>query len=399
MRPLGAPMTIAASNSADFVDRLSFEGPLGQKLLTSQRAYVLGMGPSLNKFDLGLLEHELVFGVNHAAGVGIRHDLLFIADDRRLVPELRAGAVPIVTIDACLEGNKEFFDNVPCYGDIKAVHYAEKNPAILDVAAYPQGLPVAYWTGSVITDLVVPFTVECGISELICLGLDGVDGSFPVTHAWGMDSLTRQLQDLSASNDAEVLPTQGTVAHLQEKAVRLAADRGTIVLNATPGGVTEAVKRVDPRTVGPVGVWRSGINSAGVDGSFISIGTSIFELQAASENQVELQHVASDYGRGSNRELDRATCRVEVGFIGDPHFSLLEQSGDRYLTTRSGFDRFAWRTPMQSFNSTLSSFPRGMTRLEAEEYAALISGLAEAWDRRLTVGDRLASMYVQREYA
>jgi len=407
----GTPRSPAHERVAGFVRRLGLSDYLGQRLLNARRAWVLGMGPSLKKFDLNALENELVFGVNHAAGVSVRHDLLFIADDRRLVPELRAGSVPIITIDACVNSNPEFFSDTLYYGDIKAVHYGQKIPAILDVTSYPPGLPVAYWTGSVITDLVVPFAVECGISELICLGLDGVDGSFPVTHAWGMDSLTRHLQDTSASQDPEVLPTPGLVAHLQEKAARLAANGGTTVLNATPGGVIEALRRVDPRVIGPVGAWRGATNAMGLDGCFIAIGTSVFALRIptqgtdATENAaaadakrtgsvVELSHAIDVSARGTNHHLDGMTCRVEVSFIGEPHISLREHAGDRYLTTRSGFDRFTWRTPVQSFNTTLSSFPRGMARDEAETAAQLFAELAEVADRRATLGEHLATMYL-----
>ncbi|GAA1296205.1 MULTISPECIES: hypothetical protein [Brachybacterium] len=383
-----------SSRADEFIARLGLSVQLEEKLRSARRAYVVGMGPSIGKFDLHSLADGPVFGVNHAAVMGLDHDLLFLADDRRLVPELHAGNVPIVTIDACLQGNEGFFADLDHFADIKAVHYAQKIPAILDIDAYPEGLPLAYWTGSVVTDLVVPFAVECGIDELVCLGLDGIEGSFPVTHAWGMDSLTRQLQKTSASTEPEVLPTAAMVAHLQEKAAALAAAAGTRVLNATPGGATEALRRVDPHTAMPPGTWLEATEVEPLHESALAIGTSIFTLQARTSRTAMLSHSRTVSKRADHSHLHGAEFVLEVGFIGPGHFALRSTSQACYLTTRSGFDQYQLRTPTQSFNTTLSSFRAGLTQAEAVAQAELIAKLAELADQRAAIGDRLADLYL-----
>ncbi|WP_152998961.1 hypothetical protein [Curtobacterium oceanosedimentum] len=377
-----------------FVESLGFDKALVGRLLNADRAYVVGMGPSIGKFDLSALHDSLVFGVNHAAAAGVRHDLLFLADDRRVTSKLQAGTTPIVTIDACLDGNEDFFEGKMYYADIKAVHYAQKIPAILDVDEYPVGLPVAYWTGSVITDLVLPFAVECGIPQLVCIGLDGVEGSFPVTHAWGMDSLTRSLQDQSASDAPEVLPPSPVVAHLQEKAAALAAKAGTFVTSATPGGNTEALGRIDPLTALPPGTWRGSTPACEVDGSYIAVGTSVFELRANDADKVELILRDSPSGRADNSHLDGCQLIAEVGFLGNDFLALRVADDDLYITTKTGFDRYELRRVTQSFNTALSSFRVGFTEAQARRQAVLVGELASVADRRMTIGDEIASLYL-----
>lgn len=380
-----------------FLERLGLTPELENKLFRARRAYVIGMGPSIGKYDLDRCDDGPVFGVNHAAAMGVDHDLLFLADDRRLVPALQVGTVPIVTIDACLDGHEDFFSGLDYFADIKAVHYAQKIPAILDIGAYPEGLPVAYWTGSVVTDLVLPFAVECGIDELVCLGLDGTDGSFPITHAWGIDSLTRQLQAASASVEPEVLPTTEVVAHLQEKAAALAAAAGTQIVNATPGGTTEALGRIDPRTILPVGSWLGEVDAASVQNSALAIGTSVFTLEDGEANTLTLRHSHTVSDRGSHAHLDGVPFVPEVGFIGTRHVSLRSVDEPLYLTTRAGFDRYQLRMPTQSFNTSLSSFPLGLSSAEATRIAELIAVLAELADHRTELGDRLADLYLGSE--
>jgi hypothetical protein len=377
------------------LERLPFDAALLDRLRNAERAFVVGMGPSLGKLNLESLDDELVFGVNHAAAAGIRHDVLFLADDRRVGPELRAGAVPIVTIDTCLDADRELFATTPHYGDIRAVNYAKKIPDILAVQRYEPGLPVAYWTGSVITDLVVPFAVECGIKELVCVGMDGLSGSFPLTHAWGTDLLTLRLDREAGSNEPGNLPGNELVAHMQDRVARLALDQGTHVVNATPGGVVESFDRA-PAAAVHAGLWRDEVMSRQVVGSHLAIGTSVFACDGWSDEQLMRLRLVTEIGtHASNADLDGVELIAEPGFVGGPTVALRSALTGRYLTTRSGIDRFVERSVTESFNTALSSFLVGMTEIEATSVANAVAGLARADRLRREAAEAIRVAYTE----
>lgn len=378
------------------LDRVAetFPDSLMTRLENSKRAFIIGMGPSIRKLNLASLETDTIFGVNNTADTGLRHDILFVADDRRLTDTLQVDKVPIVAIDAVFDVNPSFFESRISFTDIEAVNYAQKIPDILRHDSLPRGLKKVFWTGSVVTDLVIPFAAEIGIPEVICVGLDGLDGSFPLTHAWGTDDLSLQLERDSRGSNPGALPASSLIAHLQEHTVHLARSRGTSVRNATPGGTTDSIPRAKAWDV-EEGLWDSRSVPEEASGSYIAIGNAVFALHShdPQTRTLELAHIETVEGVNVNRDLDGTRIVPEYGFVGPPTLALRIPNERRYLTTRYGYDRCVPREIDESFNTALSSYIPG-DQISAKRRAHLIQSLADAELFRSTTGSSLRDEYV-----
>lgn len=262
------------------IARLGFSAQVAEKIRSSKRCFIIGMGPSISKVDAAALRDELVIGVNYILRTPFVPDIICTTDPSRLDTEnLGPDSPRLITARHIYTHHAEYLSNVNHFHDID---FLPLSRSVMTVDAFDPQLKRIYWTGSVVGDLAIPLATHLGIEEVYLLGLDGARASFPSTHIWGNET--------SAFG-----PHDSRLFHQYERAGQLALKDGTKVYNASFGGVVAAFDKVDLRKVIPQAV-RTRFEGE-LEGRFIVFNGHILRITACDRIPGTWRFVTHDGAR------------------------------------------------------------------------------------------------------
>jgi len=337
------------------VARFGFSPGVATKALNAKRCFITGLGPSLAKVDASKFGDELVIGVNYILRTDFKPDILCISDPSRIDTEnLKPGGPKVVTVQHVYRRAPEVFDAVDTYHEINFIDAGSKKRNAANVPDFHKSFGEIYWAASVIAELAVPLATYLGIEEIYVLGLDGARASFPATHVWGTDPSLRG-------------PHDATLFHLHECVAHAARKHGSLVHNATLGGVVEAFTKVDLGAIKPEAikrefsgeaaertiVWKGNVCSIQQTGETVRIhdpkGNRFLRHKAG--------HVQLSKDDASDTFRDDSTWYIEPSFV-NPEWVSFRSANlyDGYITSVTGTDTYRVRPLNGVFSPYFSSF-------------------------------------------
>lgn len=340
----------------DRIARFDFDPAVARKIRSAKRCFVLGMGPSLGKIDPAALKDEFVIGTNFILRTDFRPDVICVVDNRRFdYKNWGKSDTKVVMVRQLSERRADVLTNINYYDDVDYIDYNDGlRTSVLKISDFDDRFASVNFSGSVITDLVVPFACYLGMEEIYVLGLDGAVASFPSTHVTGNEA------NYQAAHPSKLF-------HLHEKAAQLAARRGVRVFNASPGGVVMALDKVSLETVKPTAIRKT--FSGTVDGRFITFDGSIARLEAVEDgyriiherSKKAVRHkgnkVFLDNDDGSDAFKADSTFAVEPSFVRDDWISFRSVNAKgRYITALNELGGMRLRSYAEIFSAYFSSF-------------------------------------------
>lgn len=340
------------------IKRFGFSEEVAQKIKKTERCFIVGMGPSLAKIDPAKFSDELVLGVNYVLRTGFSPDMVCVVDNRRYDKEnFERSNVKVITVKQLADRRLDSIDKINSYYDIDYVDYnngLKKNALHFD--QFDPEFKQVFWGGTVVTDLAIPLLTYLGMKEIYIIGLDGVESSFPSTHAWGNDESSR-------GNTAH----SSKLFHLYEKIAVLAKKNGTSVYNASYGGSVAAFPKINFESIKSEAVRRD--FSFSPLGRFIVFGGRPFEIIAAndSSHQFRFYHarskryirhrhgkVFSEIDDNSEQFQKDSVFSIEPSFVRSDWISLRYK--DSYITAQDEKYKYHLKKANSIFSPYFSSF-------------------------------------------
>lgn len=338
------------------ISRFNFESALAKKIASTTRCFILGMGPSLGKINPAGLADEFVIGTNLILRTAFKPDVICVVDNRRFDRESYAQSdVKIVTVRQLSVRRGEQMTGINYYDDIDYVDYdTGLRTSVVKIKDFDDHLKNINFSGSVITDLAIPFASYLGMKEIYVLGLDGAVASFPSTHITGNES------NYQAAHASKLFL-------LHQRTAELARKRGTKVFNASPGGVVAALQKTSLTKVKPDAVNRDFTGE--VDGRFIVFDGSICRIKSV-EGGYRITHdrsgkvirhkngkVFADKDDGSAEFSADSTFMVEPSFVRPDWVCFYSSNaGGRYITAQNEMGGYLIRPYEEIFSAYFSSF-------------------------------------------
>ncbi|EQB01417.1 hypothetical protein L485_11120 [Sphingobium baderi LL03] len=338
------------------IKRFNFDPALANKIKSTKRCFVLGMGPSLEKIDPAGLGDEFVIGTNFILRTDFKPDVICVVDNRRFDYENWSKSdVKVITVKQISERRGEQMNDINHYADVDYIDYnTGLQTSVLKISDFDNRFATVNFSGSVITDLVIPFACYLGMKEIYVLGLDGAVASFPSTHITGHEA-----------NYQAALPSR--LFHLHEKSAQLAARRNVKVFNASPGGVVAALEKVSLERVKPNAVRKA--YDGVVDGRFIVIDGHITKVEAVDggyrivheRSRKVIRHkngrVIFDIDDGSAAFKADSTFSVEPSFVRRDWVCFLSTNAKgRYITALDELGGYRLKPYAEIFSAYFSSF-------------------------------------------
>jgi len=376
------------------VARFNFSPQVAKKAETATRCFIAGLGPSLAKIDPAVFKDEFVIGVNYILRTKFKPDVLCISDPSRIdVEHLKPGCPKVVTVKHVYRQNIDVFDAIDTYHDINFIDAGSKKKNAGNVPGFHPTFSEIYWAASVIAELAVPLATYLGIKEIYVLGLDGARASFPTTHVWGSDPSLRG-------------PHDSTLFHLHECVANAARKQGTVVNNATLGGVVEAFNKVDLSAIKPNAVRRD--YAGNIEGGIVVWKGNICTL-LQYEDTVRIFEAKSDRflrHKAGRIQLDKddgtetfnadASWIVEPSFVNEEWISFRSKNlPSSYITSVTGTDTYRVRSLGDVFSPYFSSFRifdnsnHAQSRVDADRMLQSIENQRELLGNMMVRADKL----------
>ena len=227
-----------------------------------QRCFIMGNGPSLNKMDLELLQHEHVWGVNK---IYLLFDRIswrpgfYAAVDRRVVPDIKSDIAGLVSE---LRDTKFFFPSLfRVQGDIGSATnvywYREIKPNRSDLPHSMFTADASRWVSGVSTVTIAAMQLAAFLG-LAPIYLIGCDTSFSVPSRVRFEKNDYRKLVSTEDDDPNHFdpryfgtgskwhdPGVERIFYHYEQAKRVCDSMGVEVYNATVGGKLEVFPRVD----------------------------------------------------------------------------------------------------------------------------------------------------------
>ena len=157
------------------VQRFGFDDKVKGKILSQDRCFIIGLGPSLAKVAPEGLTDEFVIGTNYILRTDVVPDVICMVDNRRYDYEnwLRT-QIKLITVKQIAERRSDTIGNLNAYHDIDYIDYGSGlTRDVLTIDSFDDQFSMVHFAGSVITDLAIPFATYLGFKNVYVLGLDG----------------------------------------------------------------------------------------------------------------------------------------------------------------------------------------------------------------------------------
>ena len=338
------------------VQRFDFDDKVKEKILSQDRCFIIGLGPSLAKVAPEGLKDEFVIGTNYILRTDVVPDVICMVDNRRYDYEnwLRT-QIKLITVKQIAERRSDTIGNLNAYHDIDYIDYGSGlTRDVLTIDSFDDQFSMVHFAGSVITDLAIPFATYLGFKNVYVLGLDGALASFPSTHIFGNE------KKYAAAHPSHMY-------HLHEKTAALALKRGVRTFNASPGGVVFALEKTSLAKT-KISAVRTDFDR-NVDGHFVVLGTGLIRLVAQNGGYRLVTEDGARYIRHKNNVvfLDRddgssqfgkdSTWYIEPAFGRQGWASFRSVNAkDKYITALDEFSGYKLRSMNGVFSPYFSSF-------------------------------------------
>lgn len=373
------------------VDRFQFDAQTRAKILEQKRCFILGLGPSLAKFDPTAFDGEIVIGVNRIMQTEFTPDIVCVSDPQRLDLKNLDRTRKLVTVSHIHKKYAEEFGKMPAgvvHSDIE-VQFPLSNTWDSVTRLDPHFSRI-WWGGAVITDLAIPLAVYLGFEQVNVLGLDEISRSFPVSHTTGHDS-----KAVLAAADP------GLVTHMQERMALLAKQEKVEVRNISTGGFCFAFPRTNPVKVLPNALCTK--FSGELNGHYIAFNGHILQLVRRGETAVYslkdtrghlLRHRHSmlhlDPDAGTEQMEKDSGFTIEPSFVRPDWISLRSVNmTERYVTALNAPEKYRLRPTYWGFSPYFSSFPLYKTPEEAKARSEVERQLIQANQQVGIIGNML----------
>lgn len=373
------------------VDRFQFDAQTRAKILGTKRCFILGMGPSLAKFDPAAFEGEVVIGVNRILQTAFSPDIVCVSDPQRLDLKNLSRTKKLVTVSHICQKYSEALEKMPAgvvHGDVE-VQFPLSNTWDKVDRLDPHFSRI-WWGGAVITDLAIPLAVYLGFQQVNVLGLDEISRSFPVSHTTGHEASA-----ITASADP------GLVTHMQERMAFLAKQEKVTVRNISTGGFCFAFPRYTATKV-LSNALRTQFNGD-VNGRYIAFNGQVLQLIRRGDTEVYslknpkgqlLRHRSNmlhlDPDAGSEQMEKDSGFIIEPSFVRPDWISLRSLNmPERYITAVDAPEKYRLRPPSWGFSPYFSSFPLYRTSEEAKARSEMERLLIQANQQVGMIGNML----------
>ena len=377
------------------VERFNFDERVREKIMERTRCFILGMGPSLAKVDPESLKDEFVIGTNFIMRTEFPSDVICAVDNRRFDYEnWSKSQIKVVMVKQLAFRRESQISQVNAYSDIDYVDYdngLKRN--VMKINDFNETFSEVNFSGSVITDLAVPFASYLGFKEIYVLGLDGAVASFPSTHVTGNEA------------NYHVAHTSKLFA-MHQKVGLIARQRGVKVFNASPGGAVVALDKISLETVKPTAVRQQFDEQA--DGKFIVFDGKILSVVGANGAYRLLDEASGKFVRHKNSKIflekddGSELFGRDSSFVLEPSFVNKEwvcfrsvNLKARYITAADELGGYKMRSMDDVFSPYFSSYrlygskSRASQRVSNEKMLRSLSNLKNSLGDNMLADDKL----------
>ncbi|SCW54190.1 Protein of unknown function DUF115 [Sphingobium faniae] len=371
------------------IARFNFPVDLQQKILGTDRCFILGMGPSINKLDPEQLKNELCIGVNFIYRTEFRPDILCIVDRQRVDTNNFDKAKKIIALEHVLREKNHLFRDVDhTKFDFSIKYHMPFNKSWFNVSDFDKNLETVYFGGSVITDLTIPLAIYLGIKEIFVAGLDGFD-AFPNSHAG------------NASQILDALPPTEYLRY-QQKIKSLARANNTKIYNISAGCLSGGFDKVNPKDFSISAILRSYKNE--IKGNFFALGRdicscerpypdkSIYHLKRLTDNFYARHKKGLIFFEkiDDNSPKEDFLWEIEPSFCNKNWVSFKSYNvPTHYITSIDHLSNFRLNRFEGIYNTYFSSFQPYVHRQHAEERAEKNAMLIDIEKMKQMVGHQL----------
>lgn len=246
-----------------------------------EKCFIIGNGPTLNKFNLDKLSDELTIGVNHILRSGFSPSIICISDMRVIKEnidfELLKSTKSKLVIGKHV-ANKFINENKFSNNNIHKTFNLNANPVFSHnyINLWKGDLEETRCIGSVIGDICIPLSVYLGIKNIFLIGVDEYWDLINIKNTHFFDRVVTE-QEKSFIRCSKMRNIWFGRQDL------LARQQGVRIRNLSPGSALRAFERADPNILFPSIVNKNKIDAIG---KFINFKGELYKVVKANNGDI-----------------------------------------------------------------------------------------------------------------
>ena len=289
------------------------------------RCFIIGNGPTLNKFNLDKLSNEFTIGVNHILRSGFTPSIICISDmrvikediDIKLLKSTKSKLIVGKHVAQKFINENKFDEN-----KIYKTFLLNANPAFSHNYTYlwKGDLEETRCIGSVIGDICIPLSVYLGIKNIFLIGLDEYWDLINIQHTHFFD------RDMSEQEKSFIRCSKLRNIWFGRQDL-LARQQGVRIRNLSPGSALRAFERSDPNILFPDIIKKNRID---IIGKYINFKSDIYKVVKANngdQNACSLKNIKNNkYLRHFRGEVIESYNTLNINLFNDDSSFFAEPS-------------------------------------------------------------------------
>lgn len=338
-------------------------------LSNTERCFIIGNGPTINKFDLKTLSNEFTIGVNKILYTGFHPSIITISDNICLNEKnmnlIHASESKLVVTPAVMDALKN--NKIDKNRIIKTTHLVFP-PAIHEYKQiFDEKFDITACMHSVVGDLAIPLAIYLGIKNIFLIGVDSywaINGD-QQCHFYNTE---KNYKDVALRN---ALHGKVEMNMFFAKLELLAQNLGVNIFNISPGSAVQAFPKLDARVIVP-----DSINveyQRNIKGDYLVLFDRIFKCIDGLaegknsysfvniENRRLLRHCKGELITSEQTDADillneDSTFFIEQGFTDKNLISLKSVNKNSYVAKHPHFEKYNLQYLNGNFDPVMSSF-------------------------------------------
>lgn len=333
-----------------------------------ERCFILGCGPTLNKFNLKKLNCEFVIGVNRILLSGFTPSIICFSDPGTLNEDY---IKLLYNVDSKLVFAKHIVDSVLKYNNFPQNKIHKVYNLIFKPmypynykSIYTQNLEHTQCIGSVIGDIAIPLAIYLGIKKIFLLGVDSYYDVINIkqAHFWKQDITKNELMMIRDERYRQVWFGKLDI---------LARLKGVNIVNLSPGSALIAFEKKDANILFPDIIINNKMN---IVGKYVEYDGELFKIVPGNNshpNTCSLKNIKTSlYIRHYNGEIiesdksindnlfnDDSSFFAEISFVDKEKVSFSSYNLKYLYITKDVFgDKYSMHSCKADFIPDKSSF-------------------------------------------